>query len=59
MEKHYEILNLTPMLDVLSSTYTGVQSINNVYAIVNKAENVLANTYIFDLRGHPNMMTNA
>jgi hypothetical protein len=29
--------------------YTGVQSINNVYAIVNKVENVLVNTYIFDL----------
>ncbi len=28
---------------------TGVQSINNVYAIVNKVENVLINTYIFDL----------
>ncbi len=28
---------------------TGVQSINNVYAIVNKVENVLVNTYIFDL----------
>jgi hypothetical protein len=27
---------------------TGVQSINNVYAIVNKVENVLVNTYIFD-----------
>jgi hypothetical protein len=27
----------------------GVQSINNVYAIVNKVENVLVNTYIFDL----------
>jgi hypothetical protein len=29
--------------------YAGVQSINNVYAIVNKVENVLVNTYIFDL----------
>ncbi len=28
---------------------SGVQSINNVYAIVNKVENVLVNTYIFDL----------
>jgi hypothetical protein len=27
----------------------GVQSINNVYAIVNKVENVLVNTNIFDL----------
>ncbi len=30
-------------------THSGVQSINNVYAIVNKVENVLVNTYIFDL----------
>ncbi len=30
-------------------TNTGVQSINNVYASVNKVENVLKNTYIFDL----------
>ncbi len=29
--------------------YSGVQSINNVYAIVNKVENVLVNTYIFEL----------
>ncbi len=29
--------------------YTGVQSINNVYANVNKVENVLVNTHIFDL----------
>jgi hypothetical protein len=29
--------------------YTGVQSINNIYAIVNKVENVLVNTHIFDL----------
>ncbi len=29
--------------------YSGVQSINNVYANVNKVENVLVNTYIFDL----------
>ncbi len=33
----------------LLNHYTGVQSINNVYAIVNKVENVLVNTHIFDL----------
>ncbi len=32
-----------------SKNYSGVQSINNVYAIVNKVENVLVNTYILDL----------
>jgi hypothetical protein len=39
---------LEPAL-VWNSSHTGVQSINNVYAIVNKVENVLVNTYIFDL----------
>ncbi len=29
--------------------YTGVQSINNVYAIVNKVKNVLVNSHIFNL----------
>ncbi len=33
----------------LQRIYSGVQSINNVCAIVNKVENVLVNTYIFDL----------
>ncbi len=36
-------------VSTLRLNYTGVQSINNVYAIVNKVENVLVNTYIFDL----------
>jgi hypothetical protein len=29
--------------------YTGVQSINNVYAIVNKVENLCVYQYVFDL----------
>jgi hypothetical protein len=36
----------TPKID---PPYSGVQCINNVYAIVNKVENVCVNKYIFDL----------
>jgi hypothetical protein len=32
-----------------AKTYPGVQSINNVYAIVDKVKSVLVNTHIFDL----------
>ncbi len=33
-------------------SYTGVQGINNVFHIIKKFENVLENTYIFNLINH-------
>jgi hypothetical protein len=40
---------MTEFMQLKYENNTGVQSINNVYTIVNKVENVLVKTYIFDL----------